>query len=184
MMPLVATGLAPTLLHWPSKNNVLPFRVGAGKPAGNFFVCELLRQTTNREGQVVDRPVGHLLFDPAGRQIAGVFRHARAATAVAVGLTQTMCFADLSGTTIVSQRQVKRYLLRTIVDRKTSPDSSATHLKAFVILDLQERPIGGVFLDELEALYAIEAFFLTRSLESVLNTRLPRLSEFQETKLG
>ncbi|RZA27751.1 MAG: hypothetical protein EOP02_09435 [Proteobacteria bacterium] len=180
MMPLVATCLAPTLLQRPSKGNVLPFRMGTGKPVGNFFVCELLRQTTNREGQVLEKPVGHLLFDPAGRQIAGVFRHARAASAVAEGLTQTMCFADLSCTTVVSQRQIKRYLLRTIVDSKTPSDGLETSQEAFVILDLQKRPIGGVFFDELEALYAIEAFYLTKALEDVLNTRLPKLSEFSD----
>ena len=163
---------------------MLPFRMGTGKPAGNFLVCELLRQTANREGQVLTRPAGHLLFDPAGRQIAGVFRHARAATAVAAGLTQTMCFADLLGTTVVSQRQVKRYLLRTIIDSQAPLDGLESNRQAFVILGLQERPIGGVFLDELDALYAIEVFFLTKPLEALLNACLPRLWEFSDATLG
>jgi hypothetical protein len=89
-----------------------------------------------------------------------------------------MCFANLSGIKVVSQRQVKRYLLRTIVDTQTPLNALEASREAFVILDLQERLIGGVFLDELEALYAIEAFFLTKPLEGVLNTCLPRLSEF------
>lgn len=182
MVPLVAACLSPTPSQRPSKGNVLPFRMGTGKPAGNFYVCELLRQTTNREGRMLARPVGHLLFDPAGRQIAGVFRNARAATAVAAGLTQTMSFADLSGTRVVSQRLVKCYVLRTLVDTQTPLDGLESSREAFIILDLQERLIGGVFLDELEALYAIEAFFLTKPLEGVLNIRLPRLSEFQEIR--
>lgn len=184
MMPVLAASPSPTALQRPSKGNVLPFRMGTGKLAGNFFVGELLRQTAHREGRVLTRPAGHFLFDPAGRQIAGVFRHARAATAVAAGLTQTICFADLSGTTVVSQRQVKRYLLRTIIDSKAPLNGSESSRQALVILDLQERPIGGVFLEELDALYAIEAFFLTKPLEALLSARLPKLWEFSDATLG
>lgn len=85
---------------------------------------------------------------------------------------------------VMSQRQVKHYLLRTIIDSKAPLEGLQSSRQAFVILDLQEQPIGGVFLDELDALYAIEAFLLTKPLEALLNARLPRLWEFSDATLG
>lgn len=58
---------------------------------------------------------------------------------------------------------------------KAPLNGSESSRQTFVILDLQERPIGGVFLNELEALYAVDAFFLTKPLEALLSARLHRL---------